>query len=562
MNIFYDKFNPPLRCEEEDGWHYRRSAATDPPRIIPVYECTRPKEPSIEEIREIAAQAYEVSNRFGGNMVDFGPVPKEMYGYEEEEKRKMTSRNPASKSSTIRGFNPIAVGDVEVKPMVPVKDAFVPSALSDGKDHLPGMAQKEIPRLLDQLRKSRDMLDYGKEVSIKISSYADKMIDHVKLVNVDDFAKPLTDVLVLCTSVNSKSMASGGGSSKIPFLKRIKDMFATQKVRAMSQFNSVKEQIDAIIKSIDAKEGSFRNLIVMLEDLYVLNMNDYYMLEAHIRAAEMFKTQKEEEYQRFMQNNAEALKSNPLLAQTANDIQRTILKVDRKLHDLRAIQVSCVQFAPQIRQEQDTTERLIEKYSSIKTFAIPLWKKQCAAYISSLENQAGVALANKADKTTDTLYRGHMDTVNKNALSSAKALENGIISVDTLEYANDSLVQSIKDVLGVVEEGTKARQEAIPRFNNMKETIYTNVIAVQNAHTPVSTVQPVAITEREIPTSTNEWNKMTLSLSDKGKVEAKPVKLKITLASVTEAKVFATSKGFKPRSAFDTESFIDPPGDE
>jgi uncharacterized protein YaaN involved in tellurite resistance len=385
---------------------------------------------------------------------------------------------PYERKTTMSGFTPVATKPVTVKEMAPVQ-SFVPAIAGGGKEPLPPVAQKEVAVLLSRLQVSTDFLDYGKDISVKLSTYADQMLEKVQLANVDEFTKPLTDVLVLCANVNSKTL-TGGNAGRLPWVRRLKEMFATQKVKAMSQFNSVKEQIDDIIKQVDTKETSFRGLIKALEDLYVLNMNDYYMLEAHIRAAEEFQKQKQAEHSRFMSNNAETMKTNPLVSQQANDIQRLITKIDRKLYDLRAIQMSCVQFAPQIRREQDTAERLIEKFGAIKTFAIPLWKKQCVAYISSLENQSGIALANKADSTTDALYRGHMDTVNANATESAKALESGIISVETLEYANQSLIQSIQDVLGIVEEGTKTRAAAIPRITNMKEQILTNVIATQN----------------------------------------------------------------------------------
>jgi len=385
---------------------------------------------------------------------------------------------PLERKTTMAGFTPVSAKPVTVKEMAPVQ-SFAPAIAGSGKEPLPPAAQKEVGVLLSRLQASTDFLDYGKDISIKLSTYADQMLEKVQLANVDEFTKPLTDVLVICANVNSKTL-TGGNAGKLPLIRRLKEMFATQKVKAMSQFNSVKGQIDDIIKQVDAKEVSFRTLIKALEDLYVLNMNDYYMLEAHIRAAEDYQKQKEAEYDRFITNNAEAMKTNPLISQQANDIRRLITKIDRKLYDLRAIQMSCVQFAPQIRREQDTAERLIEKFGSIKTFAIPLWKKQCVAYISSLENQSGIALANKADSTTDALYRGHMDTVNANAKEAAKSLENGIISMDTLEYANQSLIQSIQDVLGIVEEGTKTRAAAIPRIANMKEQILTNVIATQN----------------------------------------------------------------------------------
>ena len=381
------------------------------------------------------------------------------------------------------GFSPVTVKPVKVTAMAP-QEKFVPAIAKGGKEPLPPAAQKEVGVLYQRLMASSDFLDYGKDVSVKLSTYADQMLANVQLVNVDDFTQPLTEVLTICTKVNSQTLTKGG--SKIPLLRRMKELFATQKVKAMSQFNSVKGQIDDIIKQVDGKEVAFRGLIKTLEDLYTLNMNDYYMLEAHIRAAEQYQETKKAEYERFVQNNAEAMKTNPLLAQQANDIQRLITKIDRKLYDLRAIQMSCVQFAPQIRREQDTAERLIEKFGSIKTFAIPLWKKQCVAYISSLENQTGIALANKADQTTDTLYRGHMDTVNKNAVDAAKALESGIISVDTLEYANQSLIQSIQEVLGVVQEGTKTRAEAIPRIATMKDQILTSAVAPQGSMSPVN----------------------------------------------------------------------------
>lgn len=446
-------------------------------------------------------------------------------------------RNRPTKTPT-KSFNPTIVADLEVKPMISTTEAFVPPSVADGKDALPAQAQAEIPKLLAKLRKSNDMLDYGSEVSVKISTYADRMLEHVALANVDEFAKPLTEVLTLCAKVNSSALT--GGDSKIPFLKKIKDMFASQKVRAMAQFNTVKGQIDDIVKAVDVKEGSFKKLIVMLEDLYVLNMNDYYMLEAHIRAAETYKKEQEEAYDRFMLNNAEAMKTNPFLGQQANDIQRNVLKTDRKLHDLRVIQLSCVQFAPQIRREQDTTSRLIEKFAAIKTMAIPLWKKQCAAYISSIENKTGIALANKADATTNTLYRGHMDTVNKNATESARALETGTISMDTLEYANQSLIASIEDVLGIVKEGTKARADAIPQIANMKQAIYTNVIAKQNEHVP---------TEKFTPKTTNEWNTAAIAMVENSNVISLNGRGKMT----TKQRV----KPLEMSSAFDTDSFND-----
>lgn len=127
-------------------------------------------------------------------------------------------------------FIPATIRDVDVKPM---SKSFSPVSLTNSTDILPKAAKEEIPKLKKSLHACNgNLIDYGQDISIKISSYADKMLAQVALTSADEFTKPLTDVLSICSGVNSKSLISGK-AAKIPLVQRFKELFASQKVKVM-----------------------------------------------------------------------------------------------------------------------------------------------------------------------------------------------------------------------------------------------------------------------------------------------------------------------------------------
>lgn len=377
-------------------------------------------------------------------------------------------------------FQPVRVSAVAaVAAVVPVVAAnqsktFMPAAVKPGEMQLPPEAKAMVPKLVDSLLKSRDVLDYGQGATVKVAQFSDRMLSQVSMMNIGDFQKPLTDVLVLCGTVNAQSIQNGKLNSRIPFMNRVKLWFAGAKARAISNINSVKDQIGDIEKELVKKEGDLRKNIDMMEELYMLNMQEYYALQAHIEALEHVIKTKQGELVRFQEEFAS--NQDPLAALEVSERRDFIDALDKKLYDLRAISLMCLDTAPQIRGEQKSSVRSIEKFRSVRSMAIPLWKKQAAIMLSSLENSRAATLGKQIDDTTNNMVKSNATQTAANTVATAKLGQRGVLDLETMEHVNAELIKSIQELVQIEEEGKQYRANAATRFIELKESLNQNVV--------------------------------------------------------------------------------------
>jgi uncharacterized protein YaaN involved in tellurite resistance len=353
---------------------------------------------------------------------------------------------------------------------------FLPVAVNAAEMPLPKEVTVMIPKLVAELNSKKSIIDFGEGATVKVSQFADKMLDQVSMTNIGDFQKPLTDVLVLCGTVNAQSIHNGKLNSRIPFLNRIKLMFAGVKARAVSNINSVRGQIDDITKELIKKEADLLKNLSAMEDMYQLNIQEYYALLAHTKALEQVIYARTEELAQFKLQNQNS--SDPMVALEIGNRTDFLTSLDKKLYDLRAISFACLNTAPQIRNEQRSSERSIEKFRNVRSMAIPLWKKQAAIMISSLENSKTAALGKQIDDTTNQMVKDNADATAKNTVDTARMNERGVLDVETLEHANEVLINSINEMLTIAEDGKKYRADAEVKFGELKKSLNLNVVGM------------------------------------------------------------------------------------
>lgn len=377
-------------------------------------------------------------------------------------------------------FQPVKIKTVkEVVPDIKSIDsvAFMPTVVKAGKLPLPPAVAAMIPQLIKELNSSKSIIDFGEGATVKVSQFADKMLDQVSMMNIGDFQKPLTDILVLCGTVNSQSISSGYMNSRIPFMNRAKLWFAGTKARAVSNINSVRGQIDDITKDLIKNEGDLRKNIQSMEEMYLLNMQEYYAIMAHIEAIEYVMGQRNIELVAFTEEYKQSAGKDPLVALEIQNKYDDINEMDKKLYDLRVISLACLDTAPMIRNEQRSSTRSIEKFRNVRVMAIPMWKKQAMLMISSLGNARAAQLGNTIDDTTNNMAKTNADQVAANTVATAKLGERGVLDVETMEHVNDVLTKSINEMLQIADEGRAYRANAAIRFEELKQSLNQNVVS-------------------------------------------------------------------------------------
>ena len=380
-----------------------------------------------------------------------------------------------SSLATFRPVSPLQPKGLETISLT-AEQKFVPATIpANGKEALPPQFASQVPKFAEELSKNVHLMDYGKPATDRLQTYADNYLDSVQLLNMEEFAKPLTEVLVACSSINANSITTGKINARLPFFTQVRTWFVGTRTRVISQFNTVREQIDSVVKEVNSKEQNFRNILKTLDDLYMLNMNEYYNLGAYMQAAKVIEDRKTKELQTFVANNKDT--TDPLIINQIQEKKDWLDELGRVYSDLERIQFTCVQFAQRCRQQQRTVTTSIRKFDNIKTMAIPLWKKNAAEVITAIETRKGISFGNKIADTTNMNYKTGAELVAKNAVDAAKMLERGVIDFESLNSANTSLITSINEILQITEAGKAERASTEKGIADLKASINQHVVA-------------------------------------------------------------------------------------
>jgi uncharacterized protein YaaN involved in tellurite resistance len=155
-------------------------------------------------------------------------------------------------------------------------------------------------------------------------------------------------------------------------------------------------------------------------------------------------------------------------AQQLADLQDLITRLDKRVHDLRTMQMVAVQTAPMIRMVQSNNRILIDKFRNLQELTIPSWKKQFTLAIALMEQQQAVELTQKIDDTTNELMRRNADLLRQNSINTARANQRSVVDIETLEHVQQTLISTMEEVEQIQRDGEQSRQQAAGRMEEMK----------------------------------------------------------------------------------------------
>lgn len=308
----------------------------------------------------------------------------------------------------------------------------------------------------------------GKNASQKISSYSDEMLKHVRCKDLEEMGSSLTEVVGLAKGVDIQGLIGEGG-----IFSRVVAKFRHTKEKILAHFNTVNKQLDRLVKEVDKQQSTLRNRSTQLDSVFEYNINEYKELSLTIIYGESKKQLIQERINELSQTDEAPL--SPFRVQEINDLQDTFNRVEKRVHDLKSLQILALQTAPMIRMVQSNNISLIEKFDNIKMLTIPSWKKQFTLAISMLEQKKSIAIANKIDDTTNDLIRKNADMLRQNTLQAARASQRSIVDIETLEHVQSTLISTLQDVVAIEQEGARNRQAADQKMVSMR-TELSNII--------------------------------------------------------------------------------------
>ncbi|WP_117077097.1 toxic anion resistance protein, partial [Klebsiella pneumoniae] len=232
----------------------------------------------------------------------------------------------------------------------------------------------------------------------------------------------------------------------LPVIGPLLDKIRTRGKNFAAQFESTREQIDALVSEVSVTQNSLGSNNISLQQMFDEVVKEHHLTGVHIAAGKLRLGE--------LQLKAENLRANG---------------------DLVVSQQSAMQVLPMVRIIQANNQSLIDKFHSVKEVTVPNFKRQFLLAISLNGQRNAVNLANDIDNANNELLRSNAKLLHRNAVETMKANQRLVIDISTLKEVQDTLIQTVGDVVKIQREGAIKLRETEKQVLAMRENLRTRL---------------------------------------------------------------------------------------
>ncbi len=302
------------------------------------------------------------------------------------------------------------------------------------------------------LQNSTMVMQYGSAAQRKIANFSDTALNNVRTKDLGEVGDQISNLVVELKGFDIDEEERRG------FFGRFKN--TGNKIIAMkSRYDSAETNVNKIAAALEKHQVQLMKDVVMLDQLYSMNLNYHKELTMYIIAG---KKKLQQERATTLEQMKQKAKQTGLAedAQAANDFAQQCDSFEKKLHDLELTRMVSVQMSPQIRLVQNNDKLMSDKIQSTLVNTIPLWKSQMVLALGLAHSEQAVRAQKEVTDMTNELLRKNADKLKMSTIETARETERGVVDMETLRHTNLSLIQTLDEVVKIQDEGRAKRRAA------------------------------------------------------------------------------------------------------
>ena len=300
------------------------------------------------------------------------------------------------------------------------------------------------------LSNSSMILQYGAGTQKKMADFSENALENVKTKDLGEVGDLLSGVV--------KELKSFDEEEEKGFLGIFKK--TSNKLQNMkAKYAKAETNVNQICKVLESHQVQLMKDIAILDKMYELNLTYFKELSMYILAGKKKLQEVREGKLQEMIRKAQA-SGLPEDAQAARDLESMCNRFEKKIHDLELTRTISIQTAPQIRLVQSNDTLMVEKIQSTVVNTIPLWKSQMVLALGVEHSTQAAEAQRKVTDMTNELLKKNAEKLQMATVETAKESERGIVDIETLKATNESLIQTLDEVMRIQTEGRQKRKEA------------------------------------------------------------------------------------------------------
>ena len=366
--------------------------------------------------------------------------------------------------------NPLTVGEKKEEAAEDVKYMDSINLTEEEKQMVSDFAEQ-----ID-LNDSSAILVYGASAQKKVAEFSDAALEGVRTKDLGEIGGTLASLVAEIKGF-SVDEEEPKGLAKL-FHK------AGNKVTVLkARYDKVEKNVDNIVGVLEGHQNQLTSDIVLLDKMYDSNMVYFKELTMYILAG---KEKLAKERATTLPELQKKAKESGLAedAQKANDYAAICDRFEKKLYDLELTRTVSIQMAPQIRLVQNNDTLMTEKIQSTIINTIPLWKNQMVVALSLEHSKEALGAQKAVTDLTNELINKNAEALKLGTIEIAEESERGVVDIETVQNANNKLIETIDELVRIHQEGREKRALAEIELGKMEAQLKAKLLEVrENAET-------------------------------------------------------------------------------
>ena len=345
-----------------------------------------------------------------------------------------------------------------------VEAADLESTLSEAERKLVDDFSEKI-----DITNSNMVLQYGADAQKKLAGFSESALSNVKTKDLGEVGNMITDLVGELKGFNIEEDEKGF----LGFFKKQGNKLQMLKAK----YDKAEVNVEKIATMLEDHQIQLFKDIAMLDQMYEKNIANYKELTMYIIAGKkkLEKTRSTELAELIRKAEASGKAED---AQAANDLAALCDRFEKKLHDLELTRMISVQMAPQIRLVQNNDTLMAEKIQTTLTSTLPLWKSQMVLALGLEHSNQAMRAQREVTDVTNELLRKNAETLKMGTINIAKESERGIVDIETLQQTNNSLIETLDEVVRIQNEGREKRREAEQQLGRIEGELKQKLLEV------------------------------------------------------------------------------------
>lgn len=304
------------------------------------------------------------------------------------------------------------------------------------------------------------VLLFGADAQKRIADFSENALNTVKTQDTGEVGNMLVNLVSELKGFERDTEEPKG-------LRRLFARGEDKIERMKARYSDVSANVEKIAGSLENYQAQLLKDVSMFDKLYDQNSEYFHQLTLYIIAGDKKLAEvRNTELKALMEQAAKS--GDAMDAQKANDLAAQCDRFEKKLYDLKLTRQVSMQMAPQIRLLQNNDSLLVERIQSTLSNTLPLWKSQMVLALGLQHSKEALAAQTAVTDMTNELLRKNAEALKIGTVETAKEAERGIIDMETLVQTNQSLIDTIDEVLQIQSEGHQKRLEAERQLYTME----------------------------------------------------------------------------------------------